>query len=76
MVEELERLALHSPVDAVRVAAIRELMDRGLGKPSQAHVVEGGVVHSFQVITHAQLFEGDQLIDSTPSLPALNGSDA
>jgi hypothetical protein len=77
MVAELERLALHGKQEQTRVAAMRELLDRGLGRPSQAHTVEGGLVHSFQVITHAQFFEGDSAgaasVPALPSVPALNG---
>jgi hypothetical protein len=59
----------------VRVAALKEWFDRRLGRPAQSHTVEGSVAHSFNVITHVKLFEGDSVIDITPSAPLLNGSD-
>src|SRR5262249_57553071 len=35
-IEELVRLALHARAESTRLAAIRELLDRGYGKPCQA----------------------------------------
>ena len=38
MVEELRYLALNSKHEQTRVAAAREILDRGLGRPAQAFV--------------------------------------
>jgi len=49
-IKELARLAKASESDAARVAAIKELLDRGYGKSAQPHTGEGGegpVAHSF-----------------------------
>jgi hypothetical protein len=34
-VRELARLAMHAKSETARIAAIRELLDRGFGKPTQ-----------------------------------------
>jgi hypothetical protein len=39
-IEELARLAVKAKSETARVAAIRELLDRGFGKPAQAHAIE------------------------------------
>jgi hypothetical protein len=39
-IKELVRLAIKAKNETARVAAIRELLDRGYGKPAQAQVVE------------------------------------
>jgi hypothetical protein len=42
-IKELARLAIKAKSDAARVAAIRELLDRGYGKAGQAPVTENEV---------------------------------
>lgn len=49
-VKELARLAEKAESEAARVAAIKELLDRGYGKAAQPHTGEGGegpVQHTF-----------------------------
>src|SRR5262245_18650551 len=43
LVEELIRLSKHAESEAVRVAAIKELLDRGWGRPTQP--IEGNVTY-------------------------------
>ena len=54
-IEELKRLALNADSDAARVSAIREILDRGHGKPAQAMAItgeDGGPVEQIiQVVT-------------------------
>lgn len=48
--KELARLATKAESEAARVAAIKELLDRGYGKAAQPHTGEGGegpVAHTF-----------------------------
>lgn len=49
-IKELARLAKAAESEAARVAAIKELLDRGYGKAAQPHTGEGGegpVAHTF-----------------------------
>ena len=39
LVKELERIALKGEPDTARVAAMKELLDRGYGRPVQAHTL-------------------------------------
>ena len=43
-VRELARLAMHAKSETPRIAAIRELLDRGFGKATQPIVADGEVV--------------------------------
>jgi hypothetical protein len=43
-VRELARLAMHAKSETARIAAIRELLDRGFGKATQPIVADGEVV--------------------------------
>lgn len=43
-IRELARLALKAKSETARIAAIRELLDRGFGKPTQFLGVEKGVI--------------------------------
>ena len=43
-IEELARLAVHAKNETARIAAIRELLDRGFGKPTQYLAAENDVV--------------------------------
>src|ERR1700730_17708777 len=40
-IAQLARLAFHWPSEAIQVAAIKELLDRGYGKATQAHAGDG-----------------------------------
>jgi hypothetical protein len=39
-IEELARLALKAKSESARISAIRELLDRGLGRPMQTHQID------------------------------------
>lgn len=60
-IEVLNRIALHSPNEGFQLTAIRDLFDRGHGRPVQA--VEGtgvGGAIAFQVVLPAALIEEDE----------------
>ena len=50
-IAELARLATKSDSDAARVAAIKEILDRGYGKPKQSLDVDAEVRAKIEVIT-------------------------
>src|SRR6187455_2351500 len=61
-IQELARIALHSKTDQARVAAIKELLDRGYGKSPQAIEHSGSVgTTDLSGLSSAQLFQLDSL---------------
>lgn len=43
-IQELARLAVHGKSETARIAAIKELLDRGLGKPTQFVAADNEIV--------------------------------
>jgi hypothetical protein len=53
-IAELARLALHAKIEAVRIAAIRELLDRGYGKATQPLTGESSASPIVMQITESE----------------------
>lgn len=60
-IEELARLALKAKSESARISAIRELLDRGLGRPMQTHQIDDAKSSPFHLfppdVTAAEIRE-------------------
>lgn len=64
--EELARLAKHAKSETARVAACRELLDRGYGRATQGIALAGEKDSPVTVIVRRFVYPGDETDRSSP----------
>jgi hypothetical protein len=75
-IEELARLALKAKNESARIAAIKELLDRGYGRPVQAIEAtgkDGGAIEHREITDHDRAIALAAFLAKTKALNAQNG---